>query len=159
VPLLCEVYLGICLTAEEKARKNLSQSTRRMPVDTMKTEFIETACIIKRIHKRNNKNYRIKQTYTKHTTIYTTVKKQKNITTLQHFVTLHPTTLHYTYRHFTSSHLHFTTLSFGYGTRRKNTNMHKFYGVEYYKNFINSIIDHIYTQKLHLKSNRMSSMK
>jgi len=27
---------GICLTAEEKARKNLSQRSRRMPVGTMK---------------------------------------------------------------------------------------------------------------------------
>jgi len=36
----------------------------------------------------------------------------KNITTLQHFATLHSTTLHYTYRHFTTlsfglTHLHF----------------------------------------------------
>jgi hypothetical protein len=29
---LCEVYPGICLTTEEKARKILSQGTRRMPV-------------------------------------------------------------------------------------------------------------------------------
>jgi hypothetical protein len=32
VPRLCEVYPGICLTTEEKARKNLSQGSRRMPV-------------------------------------------------------------------------------------------------------------------------------
>ena len=29
---LCEVYPGICLTTEEKAGKNLSQGSRRMPV-------------------------------------------------------------------------------------------------------------------------------
>jgi hypothetical protein len=31
VPRLCEVYPAICLIAEEKARKNLSQGSRRMP--------------------------------------------------------------------------------------------------------------------------------
>ena len=28
VPRLCELYPGICLTTEEKARKNLSQGSR-----------------------------------------------------------------------------------------------------------------------------------
>ena len=55
--------------------------------------------------------------YTKHTTIYKTIKKNKkkslHCNTSLHFTTLHPTTLHYTHRHFTPSHLHFTTLSFG----------------------------------------------
>jgi hypothetical protein len=49
VPLLCELYPGICLTTEEKARKNLSQGSRRVPVGTMKTEYTEQG-----IH--NNKN-------------------------------------------------------------------------------------------------------
>ena len=31
VPHLCEFYLGICLTTEEKAWKNLSQGSRRIP--------------------------------------------------------------------------------------------------------------------------------
>jgi hypothetical protein len=39
VPRLCELYPGICLTTEEKARKNLSQGSRAI-----------------RIHKPNNKN-------------------------------------------------------------------------------------------------------
>jgi hypothetical protein len=39
VPLLGELYLGICLTTEEKARKNLSQGSRTI-----------------RIHRRNHKN-------------------------------------------------------------------------------------------------------
>ena len=39
VPRLCELYPGICLTTEEKARKNLSQGSRR--VGTMKTEYTE----------------------------------------------------------------------------------------------------------------------
>jgi hypothetical protein len=30
VPSLCEFYPGICLTTEEKARKNLSQDSRRI---------------------------------------------------------------------------------------------------------------------------------
>jgi hypothetical protein len=39
VPSLGELYLGICLTTEEKARKNLSQGSRTI-----------------RIHRPNNKN-------------------------------------------------------------------------------------------------------
>jgi hypothetical protein len=56
VPRLCEVYPGICLTTEEKARENLSQGSRRMPVDTMKTEYTEQNIQTVRIHKHNNKN-------------------------------------------------------------------------------------------------------
>jgi len=41
VPRLCELHRGICLTTEEKARKNLSQGSRRVPVGTMKTENTE----------------------------------------------------------------------------------------------------------------------
>jgi len=41
VPRLCELYPGICLTTEEKARKNLSQGNQRVPVGTMKTEYTE----------------------------------------------------------------------------------------------------------------------
>jgi len=35
VPRLCELYRGICLTTEEKARKNLSQGSRRVSVGMM----------------------------------------------------------------------------------------------------------------------------
>ena len=35
MPRLCEVYPGVCPPTEEKARKNLSQGSRRMPVGTM----------------------------------------------------------------------------------------------------------------------------
>jgi hypothetical protein len=41
VPRLCELYPGIYLTTEEKARKKLSQGSRRVPVGTMKTEYTE----------------------------------------------------------------------------------------------------------------------
>ena len=41
VPRLCELYRGICLTTDEKAWKNLSQGSRRVPVGTMKTEYTE----------------------------------------------------------------------------------------------------------------------
>jgi hypothetical protein len=50
------VYPGICLTTEEKARENLSQGSRRVPVGTMKTEYTEETNITIRIHKHNNKN-------------------------------------------------------------------------------------------------------
>jgi len=56
VPRLCEVYPGIYLTTEEKARKNLSQGSRRMPVGTMKTEYTEQSIQTIRIHTHNNKN-------------------------------------------------------------------------------------------------------
>ena len=58
VPRLCELYPGICLTTEEKARKNLSQGSRRIPVGTMKTEYTEQSIQTIRIrkHTRNNKN-------------------------------------------------------------------------------------------------------
>jgi len=46
---LCELCPGICLTPEEKARKNLSQGSRRVPVGTMKTEYAE-----QNIHNKKN---------------------------------------------------------------------------------------------------------
>ena len=52
----CELYPGICLTTEEKARKNLSQDSRIMPAGTMKTEYTEQNIQTIRIHKHNNKN-------------------------------------------------------------------------------------------------------
>ena len=55
VPRLCEVYPGICLTTEEKARENLSRGSRKMPVGTMKTEYTEQNIQTIRIHKHNNK--------------------------------------------------------------------------------------------------------
>jgi hypothetical protein len=48
----CELYPGICITTDEKARKNLTQGRRRVPVGTMKTE-----CKEKNIH--NNKNTKL----------------------------------------------------------------------------------------------------
>ena len=41
VPRLCELYPGISLTTEEKARENLSQGSRRVPGGTMRTEYTE----------------------------------------------------------------------------------------------------------------------
>ena len=41
VPGLCEFYPGICLTTEEKSRRNISQGSRRVPDGTMKTEYTE----------------------------------------------------------------------------------------------------------------------
>ena len=41
VPRLCDLYPGICLTTEEKARKNLSQGSRRMPVGMINTWMMQ----------------------------------------------------------------------------------------------------------------------
>jgi len=56
VPHLCKVYPGICLTIEEKAQKNLSQGSLRIPGGMMKTEYTEHSIQTIRIHKHNNKN-------------------------------------------------------------------------------------------------------
>jgi hypothetical protein len=48
VPHLCGVYLGICLTIEEKTWKNLSQGSRRVPAGKM--------TIHKRTIRHNNKS-------------------------------------------------------------------------------------------------------
>jgi hypothetical protein len=56
---LCELYPGICLTTEEKARKNLSEGCRRVPVGTMKTEYTNRTYITIRIHKKKKKNTQI----------------------------------------------------------------------------------------------------
>ena len=46
VPRLCELYSGICLTTEGKARKNLSQGSRRVAVGHDFTQFHFTnSCI------------------------------------------------------------------------------------------------------------------
>ena len=39
-PVFAGYTLAFCLTTEEKARKNLSQGSRRVPVGTMKTESV-----------------------------------------------------------------------------------------------------------------------
>ena len=57
MPRLCELYPGICLTAEEKAWKTLSQGSRRVPVSTVETEYTE-----QNVH--NNENYNEKATNT-----------------------------------------------------------------------------------------------
>jgi len=41
VSRFCELYPGICLTTEERARINLSQDSRRVPVGTMKREYTD----------------------------------------------------------------------------------------------------------------------
>ena len=48
MPRLCELYPGICLATEEKARKNLSQGSRIVPAGTIKTEYKEES-----IHKND----------------------------------------------------------------------------------------------------------
>jgi hypothetical protein len=39
VPRLCKLYPGICLTTEEKTRKNFSQGSQRVPFGMMRTEY------------------------------------------------------------------------------------------------------------------------
>jgi hypothetical protein len=48
---LCELYPDICLTTEEKARKDLIQGSRRVPAGTIKIHKHTV-----RIHRYKNKN-------------------------------------------------------------------------------------------------------
>jgi len=59
VPRLCELYPDICLTIEEKARKNLIQGSRRVPVGTMETEYTE-----QNIHNNTQQNIRNRTEHT-----------------------------------------------------------------------------------------------
>ena len=43
---LCELYPGICLTTEEKARKNLSQGSRRMSVGKEYREEVYVSVLV-----------------------------------------------------------------------------------------------------------------
>jgi hypothetical protein len=97
VPRRGEVYSGICLTTEEKARKNLSQGSRRMPVGTMKTEYTEQSIQTIRIHNLQN----LTQVYKTYSHINNDKKEPK-----EHYYTA---ALRYTSPHFTQ--LHITTLS------------------------------------------------
>ena len=56
MPSICELYRGICLATEEKARKNFSQGSRRLPVGMMKTEYTEQNMHSNKNNKHNNKN-------------------------------------------------------------------------------------------------------
>jgi hypothetical protein len=65
VPSLCELYPGICLTSEEKARKTLSQGSQR---DSKYTHYQDT---------RTLQNPHI------HTHTHTHITKQLSTTTVQ----------------------------------------------------------------------------
>jgi hypothetical protein len=95
VPRLCKVYPGICLTTEEKAWKNLSQGSWRIPVGTMKTEYTEQS--IQTIRIRNLQN--LTKVYKTYNQIHND-KKKKNQKSIPK--------LHYAPPHFTK--LHFSTL-------------------------------------------------
>jgi len=46
VPRLCGLYPGICLTTEEKARKNLSQDSRRVPATKLQDVKSQSTVIL-----------------------------------------------------------------------------------------------------------------
>ena len=71
VPRLCEVYPGICLTTEEKARKNLSQGKEQNMCKSPSTEFpnkgsdsnkrgplLVTPGSLQRLTRRNSTNHK-----------------------------------------------------------------------------------------------------
>jgi hypothetical protein len=67
VPSLCELYPGLCLTTAEKARKNLSQGSRR---DSKNTHYQDT-------HTLQNPPIHT------HTHTHTHITKQFKATTIQ----------------------------------------------------------------------------
>jgi hypothetical protein len=92
VPRLCQLYPGICLTTEEKARKNLSQGSRRMPVGTLKTEYTEQSMQTIRKLTELNKNILNIQPYKTYNHIHNDKKNPKR-TSLHCNTSLHFTTL------------------------------------------------------------------
>jgi len=52
VPGLCELYPGICLTTDEKARKNLSQGNRRVPFGATKKGYTEYVILLQDDYKQ-----------------------------------------------------------------------------------------------------------
>jgi hypothetical protein len=76
MPHLCEFYRGICLTTEEKARKNLSQSKENLS-QGKKNLSQSTVCILrKHPHITNPPPHT-------HTHTHTHIKKQYKTTTIQ----------------------------------------------------------------------------
>jgi hypothetical protein len=114
VPRLCELYSGICLKTEEKARKNLSRGCRRKPVGTTKTEYTEQSIQTIIIHKHDNKNTyltELNKSVQQYTTIYTTIEKRHYTETLLH-TSPNYTTLHLSTLHFLSFTLHYPIIWF-----------------------------------------------
>ena len=74
MPRLCEFYPGICLTTEEKARKNLNQGKKKNPSQVKKNLSLSTLYIYQNTHTLQNPykhTYYKTHTYT-HTHIYNT---------------------------------------------------------------------------------------
>jgi hypothetical protein len=73
VPSFCELYPGICLTTEEKARKNLSQGSRR---DSKNAYYQDTHTLQKQIIHTHTPT-------PTHTHTHTHITKQFKTTTVQ----------------------------------------------------------------------------
>ena len=74
VPRLCEFYPGICLTNEEKARKNLSQ---------VKKNLIQSTVYILPKHPQKHTHYKTHKHTLQNTQTHTHITKQYKTTTVQ----------------------------------------------------------------------------
>jgi hypothetical protein len=72
VPSLCEFYPGICLTTEEKARKTLTQGSRR---DSKYTHYQDTHTL-QNPNKQTNKHTHTTHTHTHITKQFKTIRVQ-----------------------------------------------------------------------------------
>jgi hypothetical protein len=81
VPRLCEECPGVCLTTEEKARKNHSRGRQRVPAGTMKTEYTErnTHCYPKNVENKNKHTRKIVHQVGFYLQEYTRIDGQQNI--------------------------------------------------------------------------------
>jgi hypothetical protein len=108
VPRLCEFYPGICLTTEEKARKNLSQGKKNFRV---RKTSVRVQCTYYQNTHTNTHITKPTQTHTlqnPHTHTHTHITKPTQTCTLQnqHIHThTHKHTYTYTYIH---THTHIT---------------------------------------------------
>ena len=99
VPQLCEFYLGICLTTEEKARKTLSQGSRRMTVGTMKTEYTEQSIQTIRI---STPKYRSSVFASRHILVTLNQLTQSTLATIR-FISISSSHPHFKVSHVTPS--------------------------------------------------------
>jgi len=82
VPCLCEFFPGICLTTEEKARKNLSQGKKNL--SQVKKNLSQSTVYILPKHPHKHTHYKNPHIHTHtHTHTHTYITKQYKTTTVQ----------------------------------------------------------------------------
>jgi hypothetical protein len=104
VPLLCEFNPGVCLTTEEKARKTLSQGSRRVLVyilhitktpTQLQYPHIHTPTLLQNTHTHTHtlQNARARTRAQTHTHTHTHIHTHTHTYTPTHYITIQSTTV------------------------------------------------------------------